>query len=134
MPSHTLSGRIGKVVASRSYCCMHDRFPEATLIYTMHEGAQGVLPMRVGGATNQFDLPSLTPLQLGVPHLAVLVDYCKLLTIDPTLCSTRFFTGRFLAIEDYLYLSSSVFSYFILDVSTGRWRQNSSLSFTFYYY
>ena len=39
-------------------------------------GAQGVLPMMVGGATRQLDLSSLTPLsaadcgrlQLGVPH------------------------------------------------------------------
>ena len=44
-------------------------------------GVQGVLPMRVGGVTSQFDLPSLTPLsvagrgrlQLGVPHWATSV-------------------------------------------------------------
>ena len=43
--------------------------------------AQGVLPMRVGGASSQLDLPSLTPLsvagggrlQLGVPHWATSV-------------------------------------------------------------
>ena len=43
---------------------------------TAHEG---------GGATSQLDLPSLTPLsvascgrlQLGVPHWAISVDYCK---------------------------------------------------------
>ena len=48
-------------------------------------GAQGVLPMRVGGATRQLDLPSLTPLsiagcgwlQLGVPQWAASVHYCK---------------------------------------------------------
>ena len=47
--------------------------------------AQGVLPMRVGGATSQLDLASLTPLsvaicvllQLGVPHWAASVYYCK---------------------------------------------------------
>ena len=58
---------------------------EVALIYTMHEGAQGVPPMRVGGATSLLDLPSLTPLfvagcghlQLGVPHGATSVDYCK---------------------------------------------------------
>ena len=41
--------------------------------------------MRVGGATRQLDLPSLTPLsvvgcgslQLGVPHWAASVHYCK---------------------------------------------------------
>ena len=27
-------------------------------------GAQGVLPVRVGGATSQLDLPSLTPLSI----------------------------------------------------------------------
>ena len=45
-------------------------------------GAQGVLPMRVGGATSQLNLPSLTPLsvagcgrlQLGIPHWATSVD------------------------------------------------------------
>ena len=43
---------------------------------TAHEG---------GGATSQVDLPSLTPLsvagcgrlQLGVPHWATSVDYCR---------------------------------------------------------
>ena len=45
------------------------------------QSAQLVLPMRVGGAPIQFDLPSLTPLyvagcgrlQLGVPHWATSV-------------------------------------------------------------
>ena len=45
-----------------------------TLLYA--RGAQGVQPMRLGSATSQLDLPSLTPLsvpdcgrlQLGVPH------------------------------------------------------------------
>ena len=44
-------------------------------------GAQGVLPMRAGGAISQLDLPSLTlmsvagcgRLQLGVPHWATSV-------------------------------------------------------------
>ena len=66
--------------------------------------------MRVGGATSQLDLLSLTPLsvagcgllQLGVPHLATSVDYCK---FDPTLCDSRFSTGRFLAIEDSTLLT-----------------------------
>ena len=46
--------------------------------------AQGVLPMTMGGATNQLDLSFLTPLsvascgrlQLGVRHWATSVDYC----------------------------------------------------------
>ena len=54
-------------------------------MYTMHEEAQGVLPMMVGGAISQLNLPSLTPLsvagcgrlQLGVSQWAVSVEYCK---------------------------------------------------------
>ena len=64
-------------------------------------GAQGVLPMRMGGATSQLDLPSLTPLsepgcgrlQLGVLHWATRVDYWNLLIIDPTFCDCRFSTN-----------------------------------------
>ena len=55
-------------------------------------GVQGVLLMRVGRATRQLALPSLTPLsvagcgrlQLGVRHWATSVDYCKWLIIDHT--------------------------------------------------
>ena len=65
--------------------------------------AQGVLPMRVWGATSQFDLPSPAPLsvagcsrlELGVPNLATSVDYCK--------NGSRFSTGRLLAIEDFTF-------------------------------
>ena len=32
--------------------------------FNYKSGAQGVLPMRVGGATSQLDLPSLTPLSV----------------------------------------------------------------------
>ena len=71
-------------------------------------GAQGVLPTRVGRATSQLDLPSLTlmsaagcgRLQLGVLHWA---NYCKYLIIDPTLCGSRFSSGRLLAIEDFTF-------------------------------
>ena len=57
---------------------------EAALIRAITRSS-GVLPMREGGAKSQLDLPSLTPLsvagcgrlQLGVPHLAASVDYCK---------------------------------------------------------
>ena len=38
---------------------------DVALIYTIYaRGAQGVLPMRVGGATSQLDLQSLTPLSV----------------------------------------------------------------------
>ena len=47
---HTLSGRIGKVVASHA-AVARSISAEVALIYTMHEGAQGVLPMRVGCVT-----------------------------------------------------------------------------------
>ena len=58
---------------------------EAILIYTYARGANGALPIRVGGANSQLDLPSLTPLcvvgcgqlQLRVPHWAASVYYCK---------------------------------------------------------
>ena len=61
---------------------LHVRFRWGALIA---RGAQGVLPMRVGGATSQLDLPSLTPLsvagcgwlQPGVPQWAASVHYCK---------------------------------------------------------
>ena len=55
-------------------------------IYTYYaRGAQGVLPMRAGEATSQLDLSSLMSLsvagcgrmQLGVPHWATSVHYCK---------------------------------------------------------
>ena len=81
---NTLSFRIGKVAAS------HAEFAgsipaEARLIYTLHDSLIGVLLMRVWGATRRLDLPSLAPLsvagcsrlQLGVPHWATSVDYCK---------------------------------------------------------
>ena len=58
---------------------------ESAPIYAYAQGSQGVLPLTVKGATSQLDLLSLTPLfvagcdrrQLGVPHLATSVDYCK---------------------------------------------------------
>ena len=83
---YTLSGRIGKVVASNAVGCKVESrlwLSCTDLYYT--RGAQALLPMRVGGATSQLDLPSLTKLsvagygrlQLGVPHWAASVDYCK---------------------------------------------------------
>ena len=84
-PLPTLSGRIGKVVASHAEGCKVARSIRgcgwAAPIYTMHEALRGVLPMRVGGPTSQLDLPSLTPLsvagcgqlQLGVPQWATSV-------------------------------------------------------------
>ena len=107
---HTLSGRIGKVVAS--HAAVARSIPaEVALIYTIPRGAQVVLPMRVGCATSQLDIPSLTPLfvagcgwlQLGVLHWAASVHYCKYLIIDPTFCGSRFSTGRLLSIEDFTF-------------------------------
>ena len=62
---------------------LHVRIPAVAELHRfIHaRGAQGVLPIRVGGATRQLDLPSLTPLsvagcgrlQLGVPRWATSV-------------------------------------------------------------
>ena len=57
---YTLSGRIGKEVASHAAVARSSPGECTDLYYA--RGAQGVLPMRVGGATSQLDLPSLTPL------------------------------------------------------------------------
>ena len=82
-PDYTLSGCIGKVVASHAAVARLIPLWCTDLYYA--RGAQGVLPMRVGGATSQLDLPSLTPLsvadcgglQPGVPQWAASVHYCK---------------------------------------------------------
>ena len=86
--------------------------PAKAALIDYGRGAQGILPIRVGGATSQLNLPSLTPLsiagsgrlQLGVPHWAASVNYWKLLIIDPTFCGSRFSTGRLLAIEEFTLL------------------------------
>ena len=56
-----MSGRIGKVVASHAAVARSSPAEVCTDLYYAR-GAQGVLPMRAGGATSQMDLPSLTPL------------------------------------------------------------------------
>ena len=60
--TYTLSGRIGKVVASHAAVARSNPAECTDLYYA--RGAQGVLPMRVGGATSQLDVPSLTPLSV----------------------------------------------------------------------
>ena len=57
-----LSGRIGKVVGSHAAVARSIPLRCIDLYYA--RGAHGVLPMRVGGATSQLDLPSLTPLSV----------------------------------------------------------------------
>ena len=59
---YTLSGRIGKVVASHAAVARSSPAECTDLYYA--RGAQGVLPMMVGGATSQLDLSSLTPLSV----------------------------------------------------------------------
>ena len=64
---YTLSGRIGKVVASHAAVARSIPLRCTDLYYA--RGAHGVLPMRVGGATSQLDgrhCPSLTPLSVAV--------------------------------------------------------------------
>ena len=62
LATHTPSGRIGKVVALLAAVARSIPLSCTDLYYS--RGAQGVLPMRVGGATSQLDLPSLTPLSV----------------------------------------------------------------------
>ena len=62
---------------------LQDRFPAVAELhpFILCTRRLGVMPMRVGGATRQLDLPSLTPLsvagcgrlQPGVPHSATSV-------------------------------------------------------------
>ena len=59
---YTLSGRIGKVVASHAAVARSSPAECTDLYYA--RGAQGALQMRVGGATSQLDLPSLTLLSV----------------------------------------------------------------------
>ena len=59
---YTLSGRIGKVVAS--HAAVARSIPLRCTDLYCARGAQGVLPMRVGGATSQLDQPSLTPMSV----------------------------------------------------------------------
>ena len=84
--TYTLSSRIGKVAVSHAEGCkIESRLWLSCSDFYYARGAQGVLRMRVGGATNQLDLASLTPLsvagcgrlQLGVRHWTTSVDYFK---------------------------------------------------------
>ena len=65
---YDLSGRILKVVASHDEGCKVARSNPVAVAelhrFILAQGAQGVQPMRVGGATTQLDLPSLTPLSI----------------------------------------------------------------------
>ena len=61
-PDYTLSGHIGKVVASHAAVARSIPLRCTDLYYA--RGAQGVLPMRVLGAPSQLDLPSVTPLSV----------------------------------------------------------------------
>ena len=62
---HTLSGRIGKVVASHAAVARSSP-AEVALIYTMHVARSGSTAHEGGGTTSQLDLPSLTPLTVAV--------------------------------------------------------------------
>ena len=60
----TLSGRIGKAVASHAAVARSSPAEVGCTDLYYARGAQGVLPMRVRGATSQLDLKSLTPLSV----------------------------------------------------------------------
>ena len=82
----TLSGRISKVVASHAEGCKIEsrQWLNGTDLYYAR-GAQGVLPMRVGGCDQSIGSTPLTPLsvggcgrlQLGVSPLGYFSNYCK---------------------------------------------------------
>ena len=131
--SYTLSGCIGKVVASHAAVALSSPVKCTDLYYAW--GTQGILPMRVGGATSQLDhrLWCHCPkagcgwLHLGVPHWAASVHYCKQLIIDPTFCGSRFSTGRLLAIEDFTFFSClppwlSICTIFNIDQKKIKWK------------
>ena len=141
---NTLSGRTGvrwpgipKVARSRFTECSKSCDLQPALHLAIR-GAQGGTDMYiVGSATSQFDLPSLTPLsiagcgrlQLGAPHWATSVNYCKQLIIDPTFCGSRFSTGRLLAIEDFTFTQSQHWhmplSQHWHNTGAGRWHGQS---------
>ena len=83
LPAEELNeSRIGKVVVSHAEGCKIESRLWLSCTYLYYaRGTLGVLPMRVGGATSQLDLPSLTQLpvagcgrlQLGVPNWATSV-------------------------------------------------------------
>ena len=64
LPVFTLSGRIGKMVASHAEVARSSPAGCTDLYYA--RGAHTVLPMKVGDATSQLDLLSLTPLSVAV--------------------------------------------------------------------
>ena len=87
VPYHEWPHRQGGCLASWRLqgCKIESRLSLSCADLYCSRGAQGVLPMRVGGAMRQLDLPPQTPLpvagcgrlQLGVSHWATSVDYCK---------------------------------------------------------
>ena len=70
-----------------SHARLHVRIPAVAELhpFVLCARRSGSTADESGGATSQLDLPSLTSwsvagcgrLQLGVPHLATTVDYCK---------------------------------------------------------
>ena len=85
---NTLSGRLGKVVASHaaSHCSWLPRIASRSIPAEVRcTSRSGGTAHEDRGATSQLDLPSLTPLsvagcgwlQLGIPNWAASVHYCK---------------------------------------------------------
>ena len=82
--SYTLSGHIGKVVASHAEGCkIESRLWLSCNDLYYARGTQLVQPMRVGGATSQLNLQSLTPLSVaacGRLHLGVIQRAASVIT------------------------------------------------------
>ena len=80
-----LNGRIGKMVASHAEGCKVARSNSGCGRFILCTRGSGGTTHDCGGVTIQLDLQTLTPLyvassgrlQLGVPHWATSVDYCK---------------------------------------------------------
>ena len=113
---YTLSGRRSHVRGSLSAASLVICSPHCTLQYVE---LRGYCPVQGGGATSQLDLPSLTPLsvssygrlQLGAPHYATSLNYCKQLIIEPTFCGSRFSTAWEAPGHRRLYLFYDIYFY-----------------------
>ena len=112
---HTLSCRIGNVVASHAEDCRIDSRLRLQRFKLYTRRSESTAHKGWGLRPCQLDLTTLTPLsvadcgrlQLGVPHRATSVEYCKLLIINSTFCSSRFCAGRLMAIEDLIVFNNS---------------------------
>ena len=118
---YTLSGRIGKVVASHAEGC-NVRIPAVAELHrfilctrrsggTAHAG--GGCDQSIGSTVSDAIVRSwLWSTATRSSPLGYFSNYCKLLIIDPTFCGSRFSIGRLLAIEDFTFTFSPTAIFF----------------------